>query len=281
MFDQADKLRQLVRETMNEDASFEPGVPLVVVSGGQSGVGTSMVATRLAEELVQLGKRIVLVDANLLHPTIAAGLEVEARQGIDEVLNGSRSAIEVLEPIGAGFSLLAGSSTNTVPDTNIRALRRFITELRAVHAHADLIILDAGSGMSPWVERMWTAALQILLVTTTNPMDIRDAYTAVKMAPWGDVDGKLRLVVNRCDDPETATRVGQGFSSTCRQFLGMKLVGSASQIATETATGFRQSVRLLAADVLSHSCAFSQRVHIPKTSAPLRTHMSLVQPDGV
>jgi hypothetical protein len=125
--------------------------------------------------------------------------------------------------------------------------------------------------MSPWVERMWTAALQILLVTNTNTIAVRNAYTAVKMAPWGDIDGKLRLVVNRCDDAELAARVGQGFSSTCRQFLGMKLVGSASQVTCDALSGFRSSVRLLAADVLSHTCAYSQRVHVSKQYDTART----------
>jgi len=132
--------------------------------------------------------------------------------------------------------------------------------LRTLQNYADIVVLDAGPGMSPWVERMWTAAMQILLVTTTDSAAIRDAYTAVKMAPWGDVDGKLRLIVNQCDDAAIATRVGDGFSSTCRQFLGMKLVGSAAQITNSTTPGHRQSLRLLAADVLSQTCVYSHRL---------------------
>ena len=272
MFDQADKLRQLVRETVKEHAALEPGVPLVTVSGAREGVGTSTVAIRLAEELAQLGKQVVLVDANLPHPTLAGMLETEVHAGITEVLNGARSAVEVLEPITNGLHLLpATHSASVLPETNIRALRRLLVELRTLHGHADLIVLDAGFGMSPWVERMWTAAQQILLVTTTDSTAVRDAYTAVKMAPWGDVDGKLRLVVNQCNDPAFATRVGDGFSSTCRQFLGMKLVGSAAQFTNSAVPGHRQAARLLAADVLSHACVYSQRLS-NATSSRYATH---------
>ncbi|MDZ4658905.1 MAG: AAA family ATPase [Bythopirellula sp.] len=261
MFDQADKLRQLVRETVKEHAALEPGVPLITVSGARTGVGTSTVALRLAEELAQLGKRVVLVDGNLLHPTLASMLETEVHAGITEVLSGARSAVEVLEPITSGLHLLpATHSPSALPEMNIRSLRRLVTELRTLQNYADIVVLDAGPGMSPWVERMWTAAMQILLVTTTDSAAIRDAYTAVKMAPWGDVDGKLRLIVNQCDDAAIATRVGDGFSSTCRQFLGMKLVGSAAQITNSTTPGHRQSLRLLAADVLSQTCVYSHRL---------------------
>ncbi len=255
MFDQADKLRQLVRETIKENAALEPGVPLVAVSGARNGVGTSTVALRLAQELVQLGKQVVLVDGNVLNPTLADRLEISVHTGIAEVLNGARSAAEVLEPVTHGLHLLPGSSTadNPPPEMNLRALRRFVTELRTLQSYADLVVLDAGFGMSPWAERMWTAAMQVLLVTTADSISVRDAYTAVKMAPWGDVDGKLRLIVNQCDDAALADRVGDGFRSTCRQFLGMKLVGSAAQIANSGSNSHRQSARLLAADVLSHT----------------------------
>ena len=261
MFDQADKLRQLVRETVKEHAALAPGVPLVTVSGAREGVGTSTIALRLAEELVQLGKQVVLVDANLLNPTLAEMMEIESHAGIVEILNGARAAAEVLEPITSGLHLLPGcKATSAAPEMNLRSLRRLITELRTLQNYADIVVLDAGFGMSPWVERMWTAAQQILLVTTTDSAALRDAYTAVKMAPWGDVDGKLRLIANQCDEPALASRVGDGFSSTCRQFLDMKLVGSAAQITNSTSKSHRQSVRLLAADVLSHACVYSHRV---------------------
>jgi flagellar biosynthesis protein FlhG len=261
MIDQADKLRQLVRDTIQHNVALEPGVPIVAVSGGSREVGTSTVALRLAEELVRLGKRIVLVDGNLLHPSLSKSLEVTNHSGIGEILNGTRSAVEVLEPVTQGLQLIAGSRLGEqVPDMNIRALRRFVTELRALHNHADLIVLDAGACMSPWVERMWTAAIQILLVTTPDTSSVREAYTAVKMAPWGDVDGKLRLVINQANDSAHATRVGEGFSSTCRQFLNMKLVGAAAQVASQGTNAYRQSLRLLAADVLSQTCVFEHRV---------------------
>jgi flagellar biosynthesis protein FlhG len=261
MFDQADKLRQLVRETIKENAALEPGAPLVAVSGARAGVGTSTVAAQLAQELVQLGKRVILVDANLLHPTLADTFAVESHVGIADVLSGARSAAEAIEPVGHGLHLLPAVAAKDIqPDLNIKALRRLIVELRSLHGSADIVVLDAGCGMCPWVERLWTAAVQILLVTTPDAASIRDAYTAVKLAPWGDVDGKLRLVVNQCDDGALANRVGEGFSSTCRQFLGMRLVGAAAQINQTSSVGHRQSVRLLAADVLSHTCAYSQRL---------------------
>ena len=108
MQDQADKLRELVRETVKQLPALEPGVPLVVVSGGKGGVGASTVAIQLARELARLGKRAVLTDANPLQPDLATKLDVKVRSCLADILSGNRSAVEVLQPLGESVKLLPG-----------------------------------------------------------------------------------------------------------------------------------------------------------------------------
>ncbi|NOY42885.1 MAG: MinD/ParA family protein [Planctomycetes bacterium] len=268
MRDQADKLRQLVRKTIKEHPRLEPGVPFVVLNGGNAGVGTSTVAIQLVQELAQLGKRAVLVDANPKQPDIAAQLGIEARGSLADVLDGRRSVVEVLEPINDSVCLLAGRwAPNSPPEINHEAVSRLLTELRRLHAKADVAIIDAGSGMSPWATQLWRAAHQVLLVTTPDSDAVTDSYATVKLSPYVELAEKLRLVVNRCDDHHTAQQIGNRFATTCQQFLGID-VGETITVASNTATdapgririrtsrlnnAFEQSVRLLAADVLS-SC---------------------------
>ncbi len=278
MSDQADKLRKLVRETVQQHPALLPGVPMVVLSGGKGGVGVSTVATELVQELAALGRRSVLVDANPLQPDIATQLGIESRGCLADVLDGSRSAIEVLEPISESSYLLPGRwAPAAPPELNHASVKRLLTELRSLHTQADLILLDAGSGMSPWVQQLWKAAQQILLVSTDESVAVMDSYAAVKLSPWGDVDGKVRLVVNRCDAPEKAKQIGSRFEATCRRFLGIRvspatalatrpdLLATVTQSVDPTAErDFRQSIRLLAADVLGTSLAFTGKVRSSK-----------------
>jgi len=270
MSDQADKLRQLVRDTVQQHPALAPGVPLVVLSGGKGGVGVSTVATELASELAALGKRSVLVDANPLQPDITSQLGLEVHGCLADVLDGSRSAVEVLRPLGESIQLLPGRwAPDAPPELDRLAVKRLLDELRSLHTQADIIILDAGSGMSPWVGQLWKSAQQILLVSTEESVAVMDSYAAVKLSPWGDVDGKVRLVINRCDDPQAAKAIGMRFEATCRRFLGINIAPAAT-LATRpdivtTVTQqkeptsdreFRQSIRLLAADVMSASLTF-------------------------
>ena len=269
MSDQADKLRQLVRETVEQHPALAPGVPLVVLSGGKGGVGVSTVATELAQELASLGKRSVLVDANPLQPDIASQLGLDVHGCLADVLDGSRSAVEVLRPLGESIQLLPGRwASDAPPELNRAAVKRLLDELRSLHTQADVVILDAGSGMSPWVQQLWKSAQQILLISTDESVAVMDSYAAVKLSPWGDVDGKIRLVINRCDDPHTSKTIGDRFEATCRRFLGIQMAPAATLatrpdiVATVTQRNeqtsdraFGQSIRLLAADVMSASQA--------------------------
>ncbi|MEM8944621.1 MAG: P-loop NTPase [Planctomycetota bacterium] len=269
MSDQADRLRKLVRETVKQRPALAPGVPLVVVSGGKGGVGVSTVATQLVHELAALGKRAVLVDANPLQPDIAARMGMDVSDCLADVLDGSRSAAESLRPLGDSVMLLPGRwASESPPDLSRGAINRLVGELRTLHKQADVVVLDVGCGMSPWVQQLWKSAQQILLVSTDESAAVMDSYAAVKLSPWGDVDGKLRLVVNQCDTQQLARTVGKRFEATCRRFLGIR-VCPATHVATrpdivDTVTQreqyaseqeFRQSVRLLAAEVMSTSLA--------------------------
>ncbi len=271
MRDQADQLRHLVRQAVKTHPALEPGCPLVVVSGGRRGVGTSTLAIDLAKEISGLGRSTVLVDGNLLRPDLAAILGIDPSDGLAEVLAGHRSAVEVLEPVAELMALLPGRPmADSLPELDHHAMKRLLSEIRSLGSRgdtpvADMAIVDAGSGMSPWVQRLWQSAEQILLVTADDPSAIKESYAALKLAPWGDIDGKLRLVVNLATDLATAQQVSARISATCRQFLGVKLSEPAAVVqqadtemiaqtefhSTDANFAYRQSMRLLAADVVN------------------------------
>jgi flagellar biosynthesis protein FlhG len=277
MFDQADKLRQLVRETVQERVVLEPGIPLLAVTAAVPGAGATTLALQLARELAQFGKRIILVDGKLTSPGLATRLGLSPRGGILDVLAGRKAAVEVLEPVSEDIQLLACEAGATSPQLQAENLRRLVIELRSLDKLADLVIVDLGSGMSPWAERLWSAALQILLVTRCDSRSLLESYATVKAASPDDLDGRLRLVINHCADTSQGHRAGENFAATCREHLGMKLLGGATLLppderleageeSVSSSSSFRRSLRLLAADVLSQSIAVhSRRAYPPST----------------
>ncbi|MEM9660334.1 MAG: hypothetical protein AAF961_18370, partial [Planctomycetota bacterium] len=111
---------------------------------------------------------------------------------------------------------------------------------------------------TPWSERLWRLAQQILLVSAPQRESMADAYSAVKLARFPELDGRLRLVVNGCDDEGEAAVFAERFSLTCERFLNLATAGAAQipRCATEGRGGdavdatFQDSILRLAGEVL-------------------------------
>ncbi len=284
MPDQADILRQLVRQTVHSLPMLEPQVPLVVVSGGARGVGTSTVTWQLAQELASLGQRVVLVDADLTQPDLTQRLATTRSGCLGDVLSGARTAVEVIAPVGERLGFLPACwEPAAPPDLQYPSVQHFLGELGNLGSQADVVLLDAGQGMSPWGQCLWQAAQQILLVTSTRPTVVTDSYAMIKQAAGDAAESKLRLVVNQGEDPDTATRVGQKFQATCRQFLGLQIdapvtlplpaepAGSGDRSLGDENREFHQAVRLLAADLLRQYLVVSHRLQRPTAPSAAST----------
>ena len=268
MTDQADQLRQLVRQAVKARPTLGPGAAIVVLTGGLRGVGTTSLTVQLARELARLGQRTLLVDANLENPQLGDRLAVEPRETLADVLNGNRSLAEVLEVVDESISLVASPrQSDSTPDLTNSAIARLLTELSQLGAQTDVVLVDAGHGMTPWVQRWWRAAQQVFLITTEQQTVIKESYLTAKLAPWGDADGKLRLVVNQCNDRHTAQRISERFSATCRRFLGLHVAAAPpiardenESLAANSDGAFCQSTRLLATEIVSHTLVVGARL---------------------
>ncbi len=269
MFDQANRLRKLVRSTLQSTPALRPGPPLVVLTSGESGAGVSTLAAQLAEEVAAVGKQVVAVDANLQKPKLAELLGVSPKAGLVEALAGRKTVVEALEPFAEGGRLLsAGGGPRRTPDLQGNAVEETIQQLQTLHTKADVVLVDVGSGASPWADRFYRAASQLLIVTTTQKGAILAAYGMLKSLDRGQAAAKSRLVLNQVSDHALAERVAEKFLSTCGYFLELAEmpVSLVAQRDAEDDRRFRDDASLLAAKVLRHATAELRRRS--RTDAP-------------
>jgi len=275
MHDQADQLRQLVRQTVHVDGGLAPGGPIVAVSGGQIGAGVTTIACQLARQLARLGKQVVLIDANLQRPAIAQNLACAFNYTLADVLTGARRAVEVLAPTDdEGVRLLAGCPPRSMPPLDRAAFERFAAEVAALSRQVDVVLLEAGHGMNAWIDRLWQLAGQVLLVATPDPKSLLDSYAAVKLSQFERLDGKVRLLVNRAHDPFESPPLAQRFEETCQRFLSITSKEAASLPAFtrgDCDEAFQRAVRLLAADLTCDFRVVALRLLRPKQLAACET----------
>jgi flagellar biosynthesis protein FlhG len=240
--DQATLLRQLVRRDAAHARAARSDAPhLVAVASGKGGVGTTTAAVNLAVALARLGRRVVLVDADLQGADIANLCQLNPEYCIAEVLAGSHSVHEALCPAPGGLHVLAGAWMGEAhPECTPKAQERLIASLRALGAHADDVVLDVGSGVGRANRRFWHAADKVLVVTTPEDAAVMNVYAAIKLISEGDPLLPVFSLVNFAPDAGTAQAVHERLALACRRFLGVHLfAGGYLPAATEVRDAVR------------------------------------------
>jgi flagellar biosynthesis protein FlhG len=152
---------------------------VVAVGGGRGGVGKSTVAINIAVYLAQLGRTVVLVDADPvgaeLHTMLGATVSLEARE-MDDIDDVEMRTWPTSVP---GLKLMPQlySPGSTSP---LRPGRKVLWARRLRHLEADYVIMDLGAGTSPSTLDLWLLADLGLCVTTPEPPSIEATYRFVR-----------------------------------------------------------------------------------------------------
>lgn len=237
MHDQAEHLRSLVRDREPADAPDAERPRLIVVCGGKGGVGTTTIALNVATSLAAMGLRTVLVDADSRGGDIVQLCRLDATQDVLSILTGEATLHEVLIRGPVGLQIVAGSRELTPEAWTASGIQRLLGSLPQLSEHVDLILVDAGAGLSDTVRRFWHAADEILLITQAEAVSITDAYAAIKViSPPGNCP-PVRLVVNAVNDPLLAEDVYQRILRACQRFLGRSIESAGHVPETHQAMG--------------------------------------------
>jgi len=225
MNDQAADLRNLMlRAHRAERCAVGPSAHLILVCGGQAGVGVTTTAVNLAVALAEHGSRTVLVDANFLGADVATYCGVQQQNAITDVLSGRRDLHEVLQAGPTGLQIIPGVwSPTSVSEASSRAQQRLVNHIKGLGRHAELVVVDVGHGVNSLSKRFWQVADDVALVTTPESRAVMDAYATLKeCAGDNPALANIGLIVNRAEEDE-ASHVHQRMQRSCQRFLNIPL----------------------------------------------------------
>lgn len=148
---------------------------VIAIGGGRGGVGKSVLATNLAVYLAQLGRTVVLVDAD------PAGAELHTLLGVDppwrrvETEEDDTEDLEALPTPIPGLLLLPQlyATGSTVP---LRPGRRSRWARGLRQLSVDYVLLDLGTGTSPATLDLFLGADLGVCVTTPEPPSVEVTY---------------------------------------------------------------------------------------------------------
>jgi flagellar biosynthesis protein FlhG len=240
MEDQAEKLREIMRQKKDtsETSDFSEKLPrtgagareakktrIITVTSGKGGVGKTNLSVNMALAYARLGKKVVVMDADLGLANVNVMLDMVPKYNLYHVIKKQKTIREILVETDYGISIVAGASGfSQIANMSEEERQDFINELDTLST-ADIIIIDTSAGVSSNVLDFIAAADDAVIITTPEPTAITDAYGIIKIiaTEYDDLNMGLKLVVNRAKGVAEAKKVADRMITIAGQFLNLKV----------------------------------------------------------
>jgi flagellar biosynthesis protein FlhG len=258
--DQAEALRELAAAARAQ----RPRARIVAVTSGKGGVGKSNVSVNLSVRLAQMGRRIILLDADLGTANADVLCNLPSGKNLAHVVAGRQTLAEAMIVGPGGFRLIPGASGLAQMAALAEPQRdRLIEQLRDLEHDADMILIDTGAGVSPNVLGFAACADQVVVVTTPEPTAVTDAYAVIKSLHRQREDIDVRLLVNMVQDQKEGRDVFNRLDQVCRRFLHLNIryAGHVAQDARVGQAVRRQNPFVIDAPGCAASACIQQLAH--------------------
>lgn len=221
--DQAVTLRNIAEN----GGEFEVGRSLsrvIAVSSGKGGVGKTNSVVNLAVAFANMGKKVLLLDADLGLGNLDVLLGIAPKYNIGHLLRGERTMEEVLVEGPAGIMILpASSGVHELTDLGTEDRLALASHLENLGMDIDLMIIDTGAGISNNVLFFNMAAQDIIVVVTPEPTSITDAYALMKVLMQKHGEKTFKLLVNMAKNKRDALDVYKKISLAAERFLNISV----------------------------------------------------------
>jgi flagellar biosynthesis protein FlhG len=229
MEDQAEKLREMMRnkKALEKPVSLQSGkkTRIITITSGKGGVGKTNVSVNMALAYARLGKKVVVMDADLGLANVNVMLNLIPKFNLYHVIRKQKTMREIILDTEYGISIVAGASGfSKIANLNEEERQEFIDELETLST-VDIIIVDTSAGVSNNVLDFIAAADDAVIITTPEPTAITDAYGIIKIIATeiDNLNMGLKLVVNRVKSAANAKKVADRMTGIAGQFLNLKV----------------------------------------------------------
>ncbi|MES2638298.1 MAG: septum site-determining protein MinD [Myxococcota bacterium] len=169
----------------------------IVVTSGKGGVGKTTTTANLGVALALLGKKVVVVDADigLRNLDVILGLENRIVYDLVHVIEGEcrlRQALIKDKRVDTLF-LLPAAQTRDKNAVSPEAMRTLVAQLKA---DFDYVIIDCPAGIEQGFKNAIAGADRALIVVTPEVSSIRDADRIIGLVEAAELP-EPQLIVNR------------------------------------------------------------------------------------
>ncbi len=223
--DQATTLRSMgAVATASIKGGKDKATRVYSITSGKGGVGKTAVTANTAVALSRLGKKVLILDADLGLANIDVVFGLAPKYNLNHFFSGEQELSTILVEGPSGVKILpAGSGVQNFTRLDSLQKQRLLEGLDLMHNDFDFVLIDTEAGISENVTYFNTAAQEILVVTTPDPTAITDAYALMKLLSTQYHEKRFNLVVNQVQNDEEALDVYRKLTMVSNRYLDISI----------------------------------------------------------
>ena len=204
---------------------------IISITSGKGGVGKTNIVCNLAYCFASMGKRVMIMDADLSLGNVSVILGIIPKYNISQVIYGNKQLKDIIISDSNGILVLPASSgvpelSNLSESQKIALMSRFdefTGDIDGSGEPIDILLIDTGAGISSNVLYFNLAASEIYIVVTPEPTSITDAYALIKVLNVKYGEKYFRVIVNNVRSEKEAKEVYKHLSLVSDKFLKVTL----------------------------------------------------------
>jgi len=157
-------------------------VRVIAVTSGKGGVGKTNVSVNMALAMAALGRKVMVMDADLGLANIDVMLGLKPLYNLSHVIRGERTLEEVLIEGPGGVRIVpAASGVKLMAELNPMQHAGLIRAFSELSFDLDVLLVDTAAGISDSVISFSRAAQEVVVVVCDEPASLTDAYALMKV----------------------------------------------------------------------------------------------------
>lgn len=221
MNEQATRIIQLSQMAGRENNY--PASRIVSICSGKGGTGKSFFAANFAYSLAKSGKKILLIDFDLNFSSLNILLNKATDNFLSEFFEKKKSLEELIFNYSNNLHVIFGDSgREDHPDINIDAIDFFFLALNRLGSRYDYVVLDSAAGADEITLRQLSRSGLNILLTSTEPTAIMDAYAVIKLLKSKGNGSNKYVIVNKSASSEEAENAFANLLAASKHFLNVE-----------------------------------------------------------
>jgi len=197
---------------------------VIVITSGKGGVGKTTTTANIGAGLVNLGKKVVVIDADigLRNLDVVLGLENRIVYDIVDVVTEQCRLKQALikDKRFDGLYLIPAAQTKDKDAVSTEQMVKLCNDLKETH---DYVLIDCPAGIEQGFKNAIAGADRAIVVTTPEISAVRDADRIIGLLEAAEI-GDPKLIVNRIR-PEMVRRGEMMDLEDMKDILAIDVIG--------------------------------------------------------